>query len=114
MLSAVANSAIKLKTHRPKHDGTQTGLISQRSLKLGAIPRYLTTRKVEWALKEEERVKNMPDPDCPLNVRISSYFTDSPVLGFFLLAKSLFPFNTTTSFALIIYNFITFYFFINF
>jgi len=58
MLSTAANCAIKLRTHRHKHDSTQTSLISQRSLKLGAIPKYLTTRKVEWAVKEEERLKN--------------------------------------------------------
>jgi len=34
----------------------------------GAVPKYLTDRKDEWARKEEERIKNLPDPDCPINV----------------------------------------------
>lgn len=28
--------------------------------------RYLMTRKAEWAQMEEEKLKNIPDPDCPL------------------------------------------------
>jgi len=35
----------------------------------GAVPKYLTDRKDEWARKEEERIKNLPDPDCPINVK---------------------------------------------
>ena len=28
--------------------------------------RYLTNRKAEWARKEEERLRSLPDPDCPV------------------------------------------------
>ena len=35
----------------------------------GAVPKYLTDRKDEWARQEEERIKNLPDPDCPINVK---------------------------------------------
>jgi CheY-like chemotaxis protein len=28
--------------------------------------RYLTSRKAEWAQMEEEKLQNLPDPDCPI------------------------------------------------
>jgi hypothetical protein len=28
--------------------------------------RYLTSRKTQWAQMEEEKLKNLPDPDCPI------------------------------------------------
>lgn len=37
----------------------------QRNRNFGRIPRYLLERKEQWALEEEERRRNMPDPDCP-------------------------------------------------
>jgi len=62
MLSS-ARPTIKLKSQVKLN--TQNEPSSQRSLKLGAVPKYLTDRKVEWARKEEERLKSLPDPDCP-------------------------------------------------
>ncbi|KAI9558474.1 hypothetical protein GHT06_015261 [Daphnia sinensis] len=64
MLTRVANSAIKMKI--PVARSHHSELATQRSHKLGAIPKYLTNRKAEWANLEEEKLKNMPDPDCPM------------------------------------------------
>ncbi|KAK4009579.1 enkurin domain-containing protein 1 [Daphnia magna] len=64
MLTRVANSSIKMKTQVASSQ--QSELATQRSHKLGAIPKYLTSRKAEWAHLEEEKLKNMPDPDCPI------------------------------------------------
>ncbi|XP_057368680.1 enkurin domain-containing protein 1-like [Daphnia carinata] len=64
MLARVANSAIKMKTSVARSHHSE--LATQRSHKLGAIPKYLTSRKAEWAHLEEEKLKNMPDPDCPI------------------------------------------------
>jgi len=62
MLSS-AQPVIKLKNATKFNN--QNELSSHRSLKLGAVPKYLTSRKAEWARKEEERIQSLPDPDCP-------------------------------------------------
>lgn len=85
MLSTLANTAVSMKS-QVKHLSQRGDLSTQRSHKIGAVPkyiygtwsiisklykqflmqcRYLTDRKAEWARIEEERLKNLPDPDCP-------------------------------------------------
>nr|CAH0113359.1 unnamed protein product [Daphnia galeata] len=64
MLSTVANTAIKMKTQLKSSQ--QGDLATQRSHKLGVVPKYLTSRKTQWAQMEEEKLKNLPDPDCPI------------------------------------------------
>ncbi|XP_046645390.1 enkurin domain-containing protein 1-like [Daphnia pulicaria] len=64
VLSNVANTAIKIKSQiRASQQGD---LATQRSHKLGVVPKYLTSRKAQWAQMEEEKLKNLPDPDCPI------------------------------------------------
>ena len=38
---------------------------SYKKSQWGKIPQYLVDRKEAWKKAEEDRIKNIPDPDCP-------------------------------------------------
>ena len=38
---------------------------SYKKQQWGKVPQYLVDRKEAWKKAEEERIKNIPDPDCP-------------------------------------------------
>ncbi|CAH1795137.1 unnamed protein product [Owenia fusiformis] len=37
----------------------------EKNYKRGVMPKYLVNRHKEWDRAEQERIANMPDPDCP-------------------------------------------------
>lgn len=51
-----------METGHREDDAADTAV---RHKSYGRVPRYLEDRKSQWAEEEEERKRNLPDPDCP-------------------------------------------------
>ena len=46
---------------------------SYKKQQWGKVPQYLVDRKEAWKKAEEERIKNIPDPDCPPGKRQENF-----------------------------------------
>ncbi|XP_038060146.1 enkurin domain-containing protein 1-like isoform X2 [Patiria miniata] len=69
----IAHNARLVKNHKPPRPPSA---LAEESLKIkqikdmqtyekGAVPKYLKGRQKQWAKQEEERIRNIPDPDMP-------------------------------------------------
>lgn len=54
----------------PKHEIAEPTTVDTRHEEFGRIPRYLEERRVKAEREEEERLRNMPDPSCPIGMKL--------------------------------------------
>jgi hypothetical protein len=83
----VTSNAWEIIQSTPARPFEEESTVKAKHESFGRIPEYLLQRKEQWAREEEERRRNMPDPDCPPGmVRLDE---DERVRTLGVLTKSL-------------------------